>query len=195
MARRLKNLGEEVAFLGLIDATPANAGYETIQWWNPHFPIRFIRNFKFWLDDFMTLPLAERQRFILRKSRSIGRKMLSRVGLRRSKNSVDLEEVIELSHFPEKELRLWQIHLNALSEHKQAPYSGAVTVLRTRGQALFCSLAEDFCWNKLVGSGVVLKTIPGSHENIFMEPHVRALAKELTSCLEHLQTQKELAAH
>src|SRR5262249_28658646 len=95
----------------------------------------------------------------------------------------DLEEVIDLRHFPQHELLLWQVHLEALIAHVERPYGGRVVLLRTRGQPLFCSLEEDFCWSKLVNGGVTVRYIPGSHENIFMEPNVRVLASELAGLI------------
>jgi hypothetical protein len=95
---------------------------------------------------------------------------------------VDLEDVIDPAHFPENELRLWQIHLDALVKHVEQPYGGEIILLRTRGQQMFCSLEEDFCWRKVVGGGVKVHRIPGSHENIFMEPNVQFLARELSAC-------------
>src|SRR5262249_32755483 len=86
-------------------------------------------------------------------------------------------------HFPEHELKFWRIHLNAIERHVEQPYDGSVTLIRTRGQPLWCSLEEDFCWNKLVRGGVAVRRIPGSHENIFVEPNVRQLAKEMGRAL------------
>jgi len=77
-----------------------------------------------------------------------------------------------------------------LTDHVQQPYAGSLTLFRTRGQPLFCSLIDDFCWSRLAQGGVVVKPIPGSHENIFMEPNVRYLAKELGKCLEQAQDTK-----
>lgn len=104
--------------------------------------------------------------------------------------AVDLESMIDTSHFPANELRLWQIHLKALMNHVQQPYPGEVLLLRTRGQPLLCSLEDDFCWGKLAQMGVLVTVIPGSHENIFMEPNVRALAKELGFALANAQKGK-----
>jgi hypothetical protein len=67
--------------------------------------------------------------------------------------------------------------------HVERPYAGRITLLRTRGQPIFCSFAEDFCWGKLVRGGVTVKRIPGSHENIFMEPNVKFLAEKIEECL------------
>jgi hypothetical protein len=81
-------------------------------------------------------------------------------------------------------LKLWQAHLDALAGHIQEPYDGPVTLLRTRGQALFCCLEEDFCWHRLVPRGVKVRLVPGSHESVFVEPNVGELAKQLAKCIE-----------
>jgi thioesterase domain-containing protein len=77
---------------------------------------------------------------------------------------------------------LWQNHLSLLVQHVSKPSSGRVTLFRTRGHPLVCSFENDFGWRKLAAS-VTVKKIPGSHEGIFMEPHVRGLARELDQSL------------
>jgi thioesterase domain-containing protein len=184
MARQLRMQGEQVDLVLLIDTAPANAGYEEVPWYRPDFMVRFARNLKYWLGDFAALKPEERRSFMGRKLRALGRKLKSSIGLRRGPQPFDLEEVIDTSHFPANELKLWQAHLEALLAHVERPYAGRVALLRTRGQALFCSLAEDLCWGKLVRTGLTVRCIPGSHENIFMEPHVRVLASEICNLLE-----------
>ena len=89
-------------------------------------------------------------------------------GYRPAVETVDLEEVIDPAQFPENELKLWKTHLHALEQHVQQHYPGRVVLMRTRGQPLFSSLEDDFCWGKLVGGGIEVCRISGSHENIFM---------------------------
>ena len=183
MARQLRLQGEEVALVVLIDTAPANAGYEGVTWWRPGFAWRFARNARFWLEDFLVLPWEDRRNFAARKLRWIGRKLIHRFGFGVGKGHFDLEEVIDPRKFPGHELKLWQHHLEALIAHVERPYAGRVALLRTRGQPLFCSLEDDFCWGKLVKEGVVVRQIPGSHENIFIGHNVEILAVELTKLL------------
>jgi hypothetical protein len=168
----------------LIDASPSNAGYERIPWWQPAFHYRFARNLFYWVQDFLTLLKPEEQRrYILRKARVFGRKLAAKFRSKNKPADVDLDEVIDVNHFPASELKFWQIHLNALVAHVERPYAGAVTLLRTRGQPMLCSFEPDFCWGKLARRGVMVKQIPGSHENIFVEPNVRFLAEQMEECL------------
>ncbi|MBC8096412.1 MAG: amino acid adenylation domain-containing protein, partial [Akkermansiaceae bacterium] len=188
MARQLRAQGDEVALVVLIDAFPSNAGYETVTWWRPDFAYRFTRNFCYWLEDFREQSAEERRRFFVRKTRILGRKLLARIRNRQGRSTeVDLEEVIDPTYFPEHELKFWEIHLRALTHHVEQSYPGAVTLIRTRGQPLLCSLAEDFCWGPLAREGVTIKHIPGSHENIFIEPNVKFLAEQLQASLAETQ--------
>lgn len=184
MARQLRLAGQPVALVVLLDSAPANAGYENVTWWRPAFAWRFARNVRYWLEDFCQLKSEDRRRFIGRKLRALGRKLKRRIGISQGPERFDVEEVIDPQHFPENELKLWQNHLEALIAHIERPYGGRVALLRTRGQPLFCSLEDDFCWGKLVHGQFTVRCIPGSHENIFMEPNVRVLAAELARLLE-----------
>ncbi len=185
MARQLVSSGEQVALLAMLDSAPSNCGYEQMRWWRPDFAVKFGINTYYWLDDFLHTTRREQREFIARKLRIWGRKALRKLfGARGEPAQVDLEEVIDLSRFPAHELRLWQLHLNALAAHVSRPYPGKVTLFRTRGQPVFCSLEEDFGWGRLVSGGVDIRLVPGSHESIFMEPAVRQLAEELRACLE-----------
>jgi amino acid adenylation domain-containing protein/FkbH-like protein len=187
MARQLQADGGRVGLLALLDTAPANAGYETVEWWRPQFLALFARNLFYWLQDFRNVKPADRRRFIARKLRTIGRK-IARWGRAPEVGAhVDLEEVIDPEQFPENELKLWKIHLCALTEHVQQPYSGHVTVFRTRGHPLFSSFARDLRWGKLAAGGATVKLISGSHENIFMEPDVKFLALALTAALSESQ--------
>src|SRR5262249_29462352 len=132
-----------------------------------------------------------RLRFVLRKSRAFARKLARRLRGKTGGALADLEEVIDPNLFPEHEQKLWQIHLRALTEHVEQPYSGSVTLFRTRGQPLFCSLEEDFCWRNLAKGGVHIKDVPGSHEGIFVEPNVKALAQALALALTEAQYQQD----
>jgi thioesterase domain-containing protein len=186
MARQLHAKGEETALVALVDCAPANCGYQVMPWWQPAFGLKFARNLFYWLADFAKHKPEERREFIRRKARTWRRKLLRKCSwAARSKSAtdVDLEEVIDLSKIPEEQLRLWQLHLNALEQHVSRPYAGRVTLFRTRGQPLFCSLEEDFGWGKLATGGVDIRLVPGSHETIFMEPAVQPLAKEVKACI------------
>ena len=178
MARQLEAQGEVVSLLALLDCAPANCGYEQFDWRRPTRVWDFARNVGYWLEDFVHLQREERRSLVLRKLKLLPRKFWGRISGARSREDFDLEEFIDLTHVSKRETRLWNHHLRLLVQHVSKPSRGRVTLFRTRGQPLVCSFENDFGWAKIAGS-VTVKRIPGSHEGIFMEPHVRGLAKEL----------------
>jgi FkbH-like protein len=189
MARQLRAQGEEIGLVLLLDSAPANAGYERVTWWRPSYPHRFARNFYHWLRDFAKGSLREQRAYVARKLRALWRKTWRAVARDNGASTVDLEDVIDPSLFPQNELKLWQRHLDAMTQHVQQPFDGDVVLLRTQGQPLFCSLEEDFCWRKVARRGVKIRFVPGSHENVFMEPNVKTLAAELQAVLDQARTQ------
>jgi thioesterase domain-containing protein len=46
-------------------------------------------------------------------------------------------------------------------------------------------------WIHLAGAGIDLRRIPGRHENLFDEPHVQCLAKEISACLSGFYSRPE----
>ncbi len=99
MARQLVAAGEQVALLALLDSAPANAGYETVQWWRPEFFYRFSCNLYYWLRDFRAVEPRDRRRFMARKLRTFGRKVIRWAKGAAEGDTVDLEEVIDPAQF------------------------------------------------------------------------------------------------
>jgi thioesterase domain-containing protein len=177
-----------VALLALLDSAPSNADYGRIPWWRPSFVFNFVVNTFFWLADFFELKPEEQRDFVQRKFRALKKRILRRVGRKTLEpQSIDLEDIIDVARFPEIELKLWDVHLRALRDYVPQPYPGRVTLFRTRGQPFLCSFDPQFGWGALAAGGVEVVPIPGSHEKIFMEPHVRALAAKLKACLNETQ--------
>ena len=186
MARQLDLNGEKTALLLLIDSAAPNGDYDRITWWRPAFLPRFGLNSFFWVQDFLRLPSAERRELIKRKL-AVLKRSLAQHSSPSGRTVIDVEEFIDTSQFPEDELKLWQIHLRAGSEYVPQPYRGRVTLLRTRRQPFLCSFDPLYGWRGLAGEGVEVHLIPGSHENIFVEPDVTALAAQVNACLETVQ--------
>ena len=182
MARQLEAQGETVALLALLDCATSNCGYGKFNWHRPAFVLDFTRNVFHWLEDFFQLKPEQRRSLALRKVRTLPRKLWSRISRRQSRLDFDLEEYIDVTHVSERETRLWKNHLGLLVRHVSKPYAGPITLFRTRSHPLVSSFENDFGWEKLAAN-VTVKNIPGSHEGIFMEPHVRSLAHELQQSL------------
>jgi len=133
MARQLDKAGEKTALLLLIDSAAPNGPYDRIIWWRPGFLPRFVQNSLYWVQDFLRLKPAERRELVKRKWAVLKRAIAQRCSPS-GRTVIDVEEFIDISQFPEDELKLWQIHLRAGSEYVPQPYAGRVTLLRTRPQ-------------------------------------------------------------
>jgi thioesterase domain-containing protein len=187
MARQLEAGGEQVALLALLDSAAANSSYQRLPWWRPDFHYRFAANTAYWLSDFAAQPARERFRFLRRKARLISRRLVNRVLGR--VEPFNVEEAIDVSLFPEIELNLWRIHLASLARYRAGPYGGRLVLFRTRGHPFLCSFDPLFGWADLVRGGVEAVNLPGAHEGIFMEPHVRELSARFRTQLLRAQDQ------
>jgi thioesterase domain-containing protein len=185
IARQFRAQGEPVAFVGLIDSAAANSEYQRLPWWRPDFHWRFAVNTTFWLSDFIDQPVREQGRFLVRKLRTVGRRIGQLFSGRQPR--LDVEEAIDISRFPEIELQLWKTHLQAYSHYQAKPYDGGAVLFRTRGHPFLCSFDPQFGWGPLVRGGVEVISVPGAHERIFMEPHVRELSARFRTALEQAQ--------
>ena len=184
MARQLHAIGEKVAFVGLIDSSPPNSSYTRMPWWQPVFWARFIRNVYIWLCDFSEFKPQEKRDLVHRKLKVL-RKRIGRLFKRPTAGEpvVDLEKFINTDLFPEHELKLWQVHMRADEAYVPRSYPGRVTLFRTRGQPIRCSLDPLHGWGELVQGGVDVQVVAGSHETIFMEPAVRTVSAQFQKCL------------
>jgi len=142
------------------------------------------------LSNFFRLESAERGRFVRRKCHVLLKKLRQRCcgGTDARSAAVDLEEIIDVSRFPEIELKLWEVHVRAIRDYVPKSYSGRVTLFRTRSQPFLCSFDPLYGWGELAAGGVEVVSIPGSHEKIFVEPHARTVAAKLSACLNAAQS-------
>jgi amino acid adenylation domain-containing protein len=175
IARQLEAGGEQVALLALLDSPAANSSYQSLPWWRPDFYVHFASNTANWLGDFAAQPFRDQVRYVRRKSRLVAKRLFDRV--RGRGEAFSLEEVIDVSLFSDVELNLWRVHLKAFHGYRPGPYGGRVVLFRTRGHPFFCSFDPLLGWGPLVRGGVEVVAIPGAHEGIFMEPHVRELSR------------------
>ncbi|MCC5834908.1 MAG: amino acid adenylation domain-containing protein, partial [Opitutales bacterium] len=184
IACRLEAYGEQVELLALIDCAPANGSYNQIPWSNPRFWPRFAVNTAYWLKDFANQPARDQLRFCVRKSQSFKRRISETLrGRPPATGGIDLERSIDTAHLGRERISVWKSHLKALRAYHPGRYGGRVTLFRTRGQPLFCSLEPDFGWGLLANGGVRIVPLSGAHEMIFKDPHVQTLSTKLS---EHL---------
>jgi amino acid adenylation domain-containing protein len=187
MARQLEAGGEKVALLALLDSPASNSDYQRVPWWRPDFYARFAANTANWVGDFAAQSLRDQVRYVRRKGRIVAQRIADRA--RGRAEVFNLEEVIDVSLFSDVELNLWRVHLKAFHSYQPGPYEGRVVLFRTRGHPFFCSFDPLLGWGPYARGGVEVVDIPGAHEGIFMEPHVRELSRLFHAQLVQAQNQ------
>jgi len=79
----------------------------------------------------------------------------------------------------------------ALNAYVFRPYSGKLTLFRTRDEnrteAIGLEYDSQFGWGEIVTGDLDIKYIPGSHLSLLNEPNVRVLAKQVKICLDKVQ--------
>jgi hypothetical protein len=152
--------------------------------WQPRHVWRFLANLCYWGVHFLRWDPAIQRQFLRWKlrcwSRRLGR-LLGRAG--GTDDELTGSDLVDLSAIPEDQRPTWSAHVRALARYRTRPYGGRVTLFRTRGHPLFCSFDPAYGWRELARGGVIVRRVPGAHESILEEPHVRALALEMKASL------------
>ncbi|MAZ04732.1 MAG: hypothetical protein CMN56_16485 [Sneathiella sp.] len=175
IAQKLSALGEEIAFLGLLDSyLPNSKRYITPQEW-------LVRHFRIWLR----LPAREKPDYMLQRIKNINKAITRAVRLKFLSATKGQKK--------QKNRSLSNIDINALNarNYHPTPYNGNATLFRTE---LPISIHPDIHkeWYRLVNGNLEICEISGGHVEIMKEPNVRELASKLTAYLEKAQVEKPL---
>jgi thioesterase domain-containing protein len=167
MARQLRNRGELVGLLGLLDNLQMGQRAN-----------------------------AEGAGLIKNQSRRVGRlvtgdaaRLLSADGLLRVKDKLKARLLRTIYQgfrvcgrpVPRFLRRAYDINWFAAVNYVPQFYPGSVTLFLARASTN--TLATNDLWARLAGGGIDLHYIPGGHEEILTEPNVISLAKILTDCI------------
>ena len=83
------------------------------------------------------------------------------------------------------------IYTQAMNTYIFQPYSGKVTLFRTkdenRTESVGIEYDSKFGWGEIIIGDLDVKYIPGSHLSLLDEPNVRVLAKQMKICLQKAQ--------
>jgi thioesterase domain-containing protein len=145
-------------------------------------------NFPYWMADhvFKRSPrevVADVKRHLKRVARNFGSRI---VPLRIEAHRENLEDVLDVALLPDNHRRVSEALFEALTGYQAHAYQGRVTLFRTRAQPIFRALGKDKGWKELAVEGVDVRIVPGNHLNMYDEPHVRVLAREIKACLEEI---------
>ena len=84
-------------------------------------------------------------------------------------------------------LQVFKSHGQAINSYRLQPYLGRVTLFLTSEGEVACSQNPTLGWGELAAQGVEIHWVPGDHKTLIHEPHVKVLAEQLRTCLEHVQ--------
>ncbi|MBN1147165.1 MAG: amino acid adenylation domain-containing protein, partial [Anaerolineales bacterium] len=181
MARLLQAQGEPVGLVALIESVaPVRARDRWLRR-----VANLARNFPLWLRDFLRLNAREIKVAVRRRFRIIGKGLTRQLGRQDRGQLTPLDLVGEqISHYPEHQRRLMEIHLQALMNYVPQDYAGRVTLFRVRGASMFKYRDPDYGWGQTARGGVSNRIVAGTHDNLVDEPYVQSLAQEIKNCLE-----------
>ena len=171
MARQLRERGEEVALLALLDSSPEIAG--------PASDGALEDDAGFLAD------MAAYVENLWGKSLSLTRHDLE--DLAPTEQRVRLLEALREADFlppgagleqVSRVLDVYKANARAASLYEPKPYAGPVTLFRADEEC------GDFGWSRFTPEPVEVVPVPGHHLNLLAEPHVRTLAQRLRLSLE-----------
>ncbi|MBD0371761.1 MAG: amino acid adenylation domain-containing protein [Pyrinomonadaceae bacterium] len=185
MAQQLIESGEEIALLAVLDEEAPGSPSGGI---NPARLVHTALNFPYWLSDHVIKrPAREVTADVRRHLKRVARNLFSRIGpLHVEAHRENLEDMLDVALLPDNHRRVSEALFEALSDYEARAYNGRVTLFRTRAQPIFRALGKDKGWKELAAGGVDVRLVPGNHLNMYDEPHVQVLAREVKACLEEL---------
>ena len=184
MARLLKQTGQRVSVLIIIDHATPKSNYYTVKF-SLNLMINILRNIPYRAVDFLrlrpeqiTARLSRKVRnFVSHLKRSLAQKSGESYGLK----ATDL--IDEAGQFSEHVRRIIETNYNAIFIFNPLAYDGKVTLIRSRGGRLLCNHDPAMGWGQFARGGVDIHIIPGSHLSIFKEPYTHYLASEIEACI------------
>jgi len=75
----------------------------------------------------------------------------------------------------------------ALSNYVPHVYPGRIILFLSSEAPERAFYDRRLGWNEMATEGLEVYVVPGSHETLFGEPHVRVLAEKLRGCLQKVQ--------
>lgn len=90
----------------------------------------------------------------------------------------------------QRQREVWKAHAQAATSYRPQPYEGRIAVFRAADGPADRDSALG--WSRL-STHVEVYEVPGSHQTMIEQPHVRTLAEALQACLLRSEWTKELA--
>jgi thioesterase domain-containing protein len=188
MAQQLHAQGQRTALLVLLDDIAPSELCRRAAWWDPAAWGAFLVNTPRWVRAEFSVREGPGLFARLRsKAAALRRRVVNALG-RRSADAY-LENVFDLQRLPEGFRRVMEANHALRVNYRPESYPGKVTLFRARIRPLLAPRGKDLGWGKVAGGGLTLLEVPGNHDSMLREPHVRTLATQLKECLRQAQAQ------
>jgi thioesterase domain-containing protein len=83
----------------------------------------------------------------------------------------------------EREREIIDAHRRAKRLYVPRVYPGRITLIRSSEFASRDDKEAHLLWGNLAGGGFDSEVVPGGHQTLFKEPHVRSLAERVRACI------------
>src|SRR5579884_105840 len=165
MARRLLLAGEEVPLLALLDHC------------GPDIQLTGADYLRYYLMSLSMLSMRDRVRYV---AGGIAWKLHAHRALSHRKRAAIRKENPEARWRP---IDVAEGALRALRDYDIPPFPGRITLFRAEKHPKI-QLDCWGGWGHVAAEGVEIIDVPGTHESMLEEPHVRVLAEKLAICLD-----------
>jgi thioesterase domain-containing protein len=180
MAQQLDAQGQKVALLALFDTYfPGELKYlPNPAFFHPRTP-HFIQKADLHLGNLLLRKPKDRLSYILevvgRVKTTIGKK------IQRITRQVDPHSTGSLSHALQEVLKA---NREAIINYTPQVYRGRIFLFLTSEAPDRTFYDRRLGWNEMAAEGLEVHVVPGSHDTLFGEPHVRLLSEKLRGCLQ-----------
>jgi amino acid adenylation domain-containing protein len=172
MARRLRDQGEDVALLAILDSSPCIAGLggEVAD------DVDLLQSIVAYVANLWHKDIA-----------------LTREDLEGLDSEEQLSRTLDVLRAADflppgaglgqlrRALAVYRASSRAVRTYQPRPYAGGAVLFRTANAG---ELPDDLGWGGLLGEPLEIEDVPGQHHNLLAEPHVEALAGRLQAHLE-----------
>jgi acyl-CoA synthetase (AMP-forming)/AMP-acid ligase II/thioesterase domain-containing protein/acyl carrier protein len=171
IAQQLRQMGQPVALLALFDTNPRQGhGRATLSGWMGHHRNRLSELKAADIGPYLTQRLLNMGTMAATKSRERLFSTAWRIAENRGKA------------IPAMLNRPTEANLMAVRSYQPRRYDGDAVLLKAAPYAWMPENAHEG-WRNLIGGDLEIRPVPGNHDNLLEEPHVRDVANALSECL------------
>ena len=181
IAQQLTAAGQKVGLLVMLETSPPNVSHK--QSWSATAAKYSIENIVENVKDFVYESPEKKLSLLKSKGKRLKEKFQKRLAPAPESKSAELNQILDLSTYPEGYVKYAETHWHALTEYHPGPYPGEITLFRARKQGL-SNFNHALGWDALAEDRVHVTVIPGTHESMLQEPNVQIIAAKLRELLD-----------